>query len=92
MNGKIEFELKPVSGVAAGGGGYRAILTTAKGESVDIDGVITEAREHGYLMGIKDEAAKSRSTGASSRTIPTAMTAALSDCSCPGACDLSLIR
>ena len=33
MNGKIEFELKPVSGVAAGGGGYRAILTTAKGES-----------------------------------------------------------
>jgi len=59
MNGKIEFELKPVSGVAAGGGGYRAILTTAKGESVDIDGVITEARAHGYLMGIKDEAAKS---------------------------------
>ena len=60
MNSKLEFRLKPVSGVAASGGGYRAFVDTAKGDAVGLDGVISEARDFGYLpAGIKEEAAKS---------------------------------
>lgn len=60
MNGKLEFRLRPVSGAAASDGGYRAFVDTAKGDAVGLDGVISEARDFGYLpAGIKDEAAKS---------------------------------
>lgn len=63
MNGKVKFRLMPVSG-AVPGTCYRAVLDTAKGDAVDLAGVINEARDLGYLpAGIKSEAAKSVVTG-----------------------------
>ena len=59
MECKIEFVLKPVTGAAAAGGGYRAILNTAKGDAMDFDDVITEALDRGYIAGVKDVLAKS---------------------------------
>ncbi len=59
MNSKLEFILKPVSGAASSEGGYRAFISTEKGNAVDLDGIIAEARDFGYITGIKDEAAKS---------------------------------
>ena len=43
MESKIEFVLKPVTGAASTGGGYRAILNTSKGDAMDFDDVITSA-------------------------------------------------
>ena len=43
MENRIEFVLKPVTGAASTGGGFRAILNTAKGDALDFDEVITEA-------------------------------------------------
>ena len=59
MKSKIEFVLKPVTGAAAAGGGYRALLNTAKGDAIDFDDVITEALDRGYIAGVKDVLAKS---------------------------------
>ena len=59
MESKIEFVLKPVTGAASAGGGYRAILNTAKGDAMDFDDVITEALDRGYIAGVKDILAKS---------------------------------
>ena len=59
MESKIEFILKPVTGAAAAGGGYRAIVDTAKGDAMDFDDVITEALDRGYIAGVKDVLAKS---------------------------------
>ena len=59
MENKIEFVLKPVTGAASAGGGYRAILNTAKGDAMDFDDVITEALDRGYIAGVKDILAKS---------------------------------
>ena len=59
MENKIEFVLKPVTGAAAAGGGFRAILDTAKGDAMDFDDVITEALDRGYIAGVKDVLAKS---------------------------------
>ena len=59
MDSKIEFVLKPVTGAASAGGGYRAILKTAKGDAMDFDDVIAEALDCGYVAGIKDVLAKS---------------------------------
>ena len=59
MESKIEFVLKPVTGAASAGGGYRAILDTAKGDALDFDDVITEALDRGYIAGVKDVLAKS---------------------------------
>lgn len=59
MNSKIEFVLKPVTGAASAKGGYHAILTTAKGDAMDFDDVITEALDRGYIAGVKDILAKS---------------------------------
>ena len=64
MENRIEFELKPVSGAAAGSGGFRAILTTAKGDAMDFDDVITEAVDRGYIVGVKDVLAKAIVKGA----------------------------
>ena len=58
MENKIEFTLKPVTGAAASGGGYRAVLTTAKGDAMDGDDVIAEALDRGYIAGVKDVLAK----------------------------------
>ena len=59
MESKIEFVLKPVTGAASAGGGFRAILKTAKGDALDFDDVITEALDRGYIAGVKDVLAKS---------------------------------
>lgn len=59
MENKIEFVLKPVTGAAASGGGFRAILDTARGDALDFDEVITEALDRGYIAGVKDVLAKS---------------------------------
>ena len=59
MENKIEFILKPVTGAASTGGGFRAILDTAKGDAMDFDDVITEALDRGYIAGVKDVLAKS---------------------------------
>ena len=59
MENKIEFILKPVTGAASTGGGFRAILNTAKGDAMDFDDVITEALDRGYIAGVKDVLAKS---------------------------------
>ncbi len=59
MESKLEFVLKPVSGAAEAGGGYRAYLTTAKGAALDSDDVIAEALDRGYIAGVKDKLAKS---------------------------------
>lgn len=59
MENKIEFVLKPVTGAASTGGGFRAILDTAKGDALDFDEVITEALDRGYIAGVKDVLAKS---------------------------------
>ncbi len=59
MESKLEFVLKPVSGAAEAGGGYRAYLTTAKGAALDSDDVIAEALDRGYIAGVKDTLAKS---------------------------------
>ena len=59
MESKIEFALKPVTGAASSGGGFRAILKTAKGDAMDFDDVVTEALDRGYIAGVKDILAKS---------------------------------
>ncbi len=59
MDNKIEFALKPVAGAAAAGAGFRAILETAKGNAMDLDEVIAEALDRGYIAGVKDALAKS---------------------------------
>lgn len=37
MESRIEFELKPITDAASTGGGYRAILTTANGNTLDFE-------------------------------------------------------
>ena len=59
MENKIEFVLRPVTGAASTGGGFRAILNTAKGDALDFNDVITEALDRGYIAGVKDVLAKS---------------------------------
>ena len=50
MDNEIGFTLKPVTDAAASGGGYRAVLTTAKVDAMDGDDVIAEALDRGYIV------------------------------------------
>ena len=59
MEDKLEIELKPISGAAQSGGGYRAYLKTGQGDAVGFDGVVEEAIDRGFVFGMKSEAVKS---------------------------------
>lgn len=58
MEGKLEFELSPVSGALKAQGGFRAKFGANASEVVDFDEVIKEAKADGAFFGVSEDLMK----------------------------------